>query len=101
MSYPMLPEPTAAIVDHRDLTAFIQSSYDPPPIGPQSLVKSIWSVGTHNLTSDYSFTTIETAVESAYKFCDVDIYAVHITLNQMMIVLLVMLVCLIGFIVDK
>jgi len=95
LSYPMLPDPTTATRDTRDLTAYI-AGLGTTPVGPRSLIKGIWSVGSHNQATDYAFTTIETAVASAMKFADVNPLVPVISLGQMIFVLLMILIVIIS-----
>lgn len=98
MSYPTLPTPLRSMVNHDNLTAFIQGVKPAVKLGPATLIPNLWTIGTHNGASDYAFTTIESAVESAYKFVDPSISIVSITVNNV-ITLLMLLIVLIATVI--
>lgn len=95
-SYPNLTKPTQSIINKKDLTAFIQG-INPENLGPKTLIPNLYTVGTHNGVSDYAFTSIDTAVESAYKFVDPSINITSVTIN-MLLVFVLMLVLILAYI---
>ncbi len=96
ISYPNLPDPKQTIINDSKLTAYIQGvSKNPIHLGPKTLLSNIYTVGTHNGVSSYAFTSIDTAVESAYKFIQPTIYIPSLTVNMLLFLILLIVIAII------
>ena len=65
--YPELPKYDSAVIGSRigEDSAYIQSSSDPSNLPYEGKIKGLYNAGTQNLKSQYSFTSMETAVVNA------------------------------------
>lgn len=72
--YPSLPEPTKAIMAHNKYIdghwisttdSYVATKYG--GIGSKSIYYNLYNCGTHNNRSNYSFTTMESAMDNAIK----------------------------------
>jgi protoporphyrinogen oxidase len=102
ISYPNLPEPKQSIINNDNMTAYIKGvSKNPSALGPKTLLDNIYTIGTHNDVSSYAFTSIDTAVESAYNFIEPNLYLPSMTMNMVIYLLLLLVITIIAILHKK